>query len=99
MTHEGFGELAAGAVLGDLDPIEHAAWTGHRVGCPTCARLQDDLEAVAAEVALLTPRRRPPPALHDAVVEAIRADRETRGAADWPPGAGGPPGLAGPASA
>jgi hypothetical protein len=71
MDHGTFRELAAGAVLDDLDRTERIAFETHRVGCRTCRELVADLDAVAADLALAVPMRRPPADLRNAVLAAV----------------------------
>jgi hypothetical protein len=71
MDHGTFRELAAGAVLDDLDRTERIAFETHRVGCRTCRELVADLDAVAADLALAVPMRRPPADLRTAVLAAV----------------------------
>lgn len=73
MDHGTFRELAAGAVLDDLDRTERVAFEAHRVGCRPCRSLFEDLDAVAADLALAAPVRRPPADLRVAVMAAIGA--------------------------
>jgi anti-sigma factor RsiW len=55
--------LAAGAVLDDLEPEERAAYAAHRAACGACERLERELDAVLADLALAVPERVPPPGL------------------------------------
>jgi anti-sigma factor RsiW len=69
--HGGFRELVAGRALGDLEPGECEAVDQHLDACPACRALERDLELVMADLALASAPRRPPPALHAAVMAAI----------------------------
>lgn len=71
MDHRTFEQLAAGAVLDDLDQRERLAFETHRLSCPSCRSLVDDLLAVAADLALVSPPRQPPSGLRDAVMAAV----------------------------
>ncbi len=66
--------LAAGAVLGDLDPDEQARYDTHRAACDACRSLEVELDHVLADLALVVPERVPPPDLLDGIRAAIAAD-------------------------
>lgn len=74
MTHDDHRLLTAGAALGDLDPDEWPAAVEHQAACGDCARLSVELRASLTDLALLAPRRMPPPALAADILAAIRAD-------------------------
>ena len=71
MDHAGFRELAAGAVLDDLDPGELLRFEAHRAGCPSCGALVEDLLDVTADLASLAPARCVPEALRGSIFAAI----------------------------
>lgn len=71
MDHAEFRELAAGAVLGDLDGEEQVRFDAHRAGCRSCGSLVEDLLDVTAELATLAPARRVPGSLRGSVMTAI----------------------------
>jgi hypothetical protein len=71
MDHRTFEQLAAGAALDDLDHRERLAFETHRLSCPSCSALVDDLLDVTADLALASPPRRPPSSLRDAVMAAV----------------------------
>ena len=73
MDHDAFRELAAGAVLEDLDPGELERLDGHLAACPECAAVAEQLHDVVWDLALLTPEMAPPPTLQGAVLDAVRA--------------------------
>ena len=73
MDHAVFQELAAGAVLEDLDPSELERLEDHLAGCIDCSALSDRLHDVVWDLALLTPESAPPPALQGRVLQAVRA--------------------------
>jgi len=73
MDHGTYRQLAAGAVLDDLDQAEMVALDVHRATCHDCRDLLDGLGGVAFDLALAAPQRRPPPALRDAVLASVRA--------------------------
>lgn len=66
--------LAAGAVLEDLEPVEQRAYHAHRAACGECRRLEGELAAVLADLALTVPERMPPPDLLAGIRVAIHAD-------------------------
>jgi len=73
MDHAAFRELAAGAVLDDLDPIERDQLDDHLTGCPACRALGEQLDDVVWDLALLAPDMAPPRSLHGAVFDALLA--------------------------
>jgi anti-sigma factor RsiW len=73
MTHATAVLLAAGAALGDLDPAERAAYEAHRAACGACRRLEAELGAVVADLALVPPGRVPPPLVLAGIRQAISA--------------------------
>lgn len=73
IDHAGLQQLAAGAVLGDLDADERRVLDRHLSECLPCTRLAMDLRVVAGDLAASAPARRPPPHLLADVVGAIRA--------------------------
>jgi len=73
MAHTAFRELAAGAVLEDLDPTERERLDDHLAGCPACLALGEQLDDVAWDLALLVPEMSPPRSLHGAVFDALLA--------------------------
>jgi hypothetical protein len=73
MDHAILTELAAGAALEDLDPVERTELDDHLATCPRCQALVIDLEEVLADLALVAPELRPPARLRDEVLERLRA--------------------------
>jgi hypothetical protein len=73
MDHRAFRELAAGAALDDLEPIEAADLTDHMAACAPCRRDASELADVAALFALAAPARRPPATLKGDVLAALAA--------------------------
>jgi hypothetical protein len=65
--------LAAGAALEDLEPEEAVAWLTHRTGCNECRDLESDLTLVLEDLALIVPKRIPPPYLLETVRRSIGA--------------------------
>ena len=63
MSHSEYEELAAGYVLGALEPDDEQAFQRHLVGCPICEANLRELEAVAGELAYAAPPVEPPDTL------------------------------------
>jgi Anti-sigma-K factor rskA, C-terminal len=85
MDHAGFRELAAGAVLDDLDGEEQVRFEAHRAGCRSCGSLVEDLLDVTAELATLVPARAVPASLRGSVLAAIaRTGRDESSSPDRP---------------
>ena len=80
MDHSSFRELAAGAVLDDLDPAERTRLDDHLADCRECGLIADQLHDVVWDLALLSPEMAPPQSLHGAVFDALHAS--ATGAAD-----------------
>jgi anti-sigma-K factor RskA len=70
MDHGTYQQLAAGAVLGDLDRSERIAFEAHRATCRSCRSLVDELGSLAFDLSLAAPARRPPASLRAAVLAA-----------------------------
>jgi anti-sigma factor RsiW len=73
IDHLEYRELAAGAVLDDLDPAERDRLERHLATCPSCVTVSRQLDDVVWDLALLAPDVAPPASLHSAVVDAVRA--------------------------
>jgi anti-sigma-K factor RskA len=71
MDHGSFDQLAAGAVLEDLDPDEARLFAAHTSTCDACRALAGDLQATSADLAFAARPRRPPPGLRASVMTAI----------------------------
>jgi predicted anti-sigma-YlaC factor YlaD len=71
MDHAVLTELAAGAALEDLDPVERARLDAHLAACPRCRALVLELEDVLGDLALAAPELRPPAALRGQVLERL----------------------------
>jgi anti-sigma-K factor RskA len=63
MSHREFEELAAGYVLGALEPDDEHDFQRHLDGCATCEATVRELEAVAGELAYAAPPVDPPDTL------------------------------------
>jgi anti-sigma factor RsiW len=73
IDHTEYRELAAGAVLDDLDEGERDRLERHLATCSSCRAVSRQLDDVAWDLALLAPDVAPPPSLQTAVVEAVRS--------------------------
>ena len=107
MSHSELEELAAGYVLGALEPDDEHAFQRHLEGCPTCQATVRELEAVVGELAYSAPPVEPPDTVWAGIRRQIKPEAARRGAipgpAPAPAGQGGPapggPGTApGPAT-
>ena len=83
MSHSEFEELAAGYVLGALEPDDEHDFQRHLGGCETCEATVRELEAVAGELAYAAPPVDPPDTLWAGIRREIepQAARPTPGAA------------------
>jgi anti-sigma-K factor RskA len=63
MSHNEFEELAAGYVLGALEPDDEQYFRQHLGGCATCEANVRELEAVVGELAYAAPPVNPPETL------------------------------------
>jgi Anti-sigma-K factor rskA/Putative zinc-finger len=63
MSHSEYEELAAGYVLGALEPDDEQLFQRHLMGCPICEANLRELEAVAGELAHAVPPVEPPDTL------------------------------------
>ena len=107
MSHSELEELAAGYVLGALEPDDEHAFQRHLEGCPTCQATVRELEAVVGELAYSAPPVDPPDTVWAGIRRQIKPEAARRGPvpgpAPTPAGQGGPapggPGTApGPAT-
>ena len=60
MSHSEYEELAAGYVLGALEPDDEHVFQQHLGGCPVCEANVRELEAVVGELAYAAPPRSGP---------------------------------------
>jgi anti-sigma-K factor RskA len=79
MSHGEYEELAAGYVLGALEPDDEHAFQRHLDGCSVCAASVRDLEAVAGELAWAVNPVEPPPALRAAIRRKVGLSTRHRG--------------------
>ena len=78
MDHAAYRELAAGAVLDDLDPAERAGLDDHLGTCGGCRDEARALADVAGLMALAVPARQPPASLQGSVLAAVAASGRRR---------------------
>jgi anti-sigma factor RsiW len=95
MSHRELEELAAGYVLGALEPDDEHAFQRHLEGCPTCQATVRELEAVVGELAYSAPPVDPPDTVWAGIRRQIRPEAARRGAVAGPaptaaPGPGTP---------
>ena len=74
MSHSEFEELAAGYVLGALEPDDEHDFQRHLDGCDTCEATVRELEAVAGELAYAAPPVDPPDTLWAGIRREIRSE-------------------------
>jgi anti-sigma-K factor RskA len=74
MNHGEFEELAAGYVLGALEPDDEHAFQQHLGGCPICEASVRELEAVVGELAYSAPAVEPPDTVWAGIRREIRAE-------------------------
>jgi len=67
MSHAEYEQLAAGYVLGALEPDDEHLFQRHLDGCAVCAAGVRDLEDVAGALAYAAPPVEPPPALRASI--------------------------------
>jgi anti-sigma-K factor RskA len=92
MSHPEYEELAAGYVLGALEPDDEHTFQQHLGGCPVCEANVRELEAVAGELAYAAPPVEPPDSLWAGIRRQVRPEAARRPAIPAVPaaGAGGP---------
>ena len=93
MSHSEFEELAAGYVLGALEPDDEHDFRRHLDGCATCEANVRELEAVVGELAYAAPPVDPPDTLWAGIRREIRPEAARR--TSIPAAAPGPPAGAG----
>jgi anti-sigma-K factor RskA len=91
MSHSEYEELAAGYVLGALEPDDEHTFQQHLGGCPVCRATLRELEAVAVELAYAAPPVEPPDTLWAGIRRQVRPEAARRPAVPAVPavGAGG----------
>ena len=93
MSHSEYEELAAGYVLGALEPDDEHAFQQHLSGCSVCEANVRELEAVVGELAYAAPPVDPPDTLWAGIRREIRPEAARR--TSIPAAAPGPPAGAG----
>jgi anti-sigma factor RsiW len=83
MSHIELEELAAGYVLGALEPDDEQAFQRHLEGCPTCQANVRELEAVVGELAYSAPPVDPPETVWAGIRRQIKPEAR-RGAVPRP---------------
>ena len=84
MSHSEFEELAAGYVLGALEPDDEHDFQRHLGGCATCEANVRELEAVVGELAYAVPPVDPPDTLWAGIRREIQPEAAPRGATQRP---------------
>jgi anti-sigma-K factor RskA len=84
MSHSEFEELAAGYVLGALEPDDEQAFRRHLEGCAVCEANVRELEAVVGELAYAVPQVDPPDTVWAGIRREIRPEAARRPAAPPP---------------
>jgi len=88
MSHSEYEELAAGYVLGALEPDDEHVFQQHLSGCPVCEANVRELEAVTGELAHAAPPVEPPATLWAGIQREIRPEAARRPAVPAVPVAG-----------
>jgi anti-sigma-K factor RskA len=74
MNHSEYEELAAGYVLGALEPDDEHVFQRHLDGCPICEANVRELEAVVGRLAYSAPAVEPPGTVWAGIRREIRSD-------------------------
>jgi Anti-sigma-K factor rskA/Putative zinc-finger len=85
MSHSEFEELAAGYVLGALEPDDEQDFRRHLDGCAACEANVRELKAVAGELAYAAPPVDPPDTLWTGIRREIQPEAARPGAVPEPP--------------
>jgi hypothetical protein len=80
MSHSEYEELAAGYVLGALEPDDEHVFQQHLGGCAICEANVRELEAVVGELAYAVPPVDPPDTVWAGIWREIRPEAARRGA-------------------
>jgi anti-sigma-K factor RskA len=75
MSHGEFEQLAAGFVLGALEPDDQRVFVEHLRACETCPQAVRELEEVLGKLAYTAPPVEPPPALRQAIMREVGSTR------------------------
>jgi anti-sigma-K factor RskA len=79
MSHGEFEELAAGYVLGALEPDDEHVFRRHLDGCDACEATVRELEEVSGRLAYAAPQLEPPDTVWAGIRRQIRSDAAGRG--------------------
>jgi Anti-sigma-K factor rskA/Putative zinc-finger len=74
MSHSEYEELAAGYVMGALEPDDEHVFQRHLDGCPVCEANVRELEAVVGELAYAVPPADPPDTVWAGIRREIRSE-------------------------
>jgi anti-sigma-K factor RskA len=88
MSHSEYEELAAGYVLGALEPDDEHVFRRHLEGCAACEANVRELEAVVGELAYAAPQVEPPDTVWAGIRREIRPEAARRPAVPRPDTAG-----------
>lgn len=80
MSHTDFEQLAAGYVLGALEPDDENAFQRHLEGCAACEASVRELEAVVGALAWSATPAEPPEALRASIMREVSATARPRAA-------------------
>jgi anti-sigma-K factor RskA len=80
MTHTDFEQLAAGYVLGALEPDDEHTFRRHLEGCATCEAAVRELEGVVGALAYTATPVEPPPSLRASIRREISGTARPRSA-------------------
>lgn len=86
MSHAEYEQLAAGYVLGALEPDDEHLFQHHLKGCATCESSVRELEEVAGALAYAPPPVEPPAALRASIRRKVGATARPRGVVSFRPG-------------
>jgi len=78
MSHAEFEQLAAGYVLGALEPDDEQLFRRHLDGCAICESSVRELEEVAGSLAYAVPSVEPPAALRTSILRGVGATARPR---------------------
>jgi anti-sigma-K factor RskA len=90
MNHADFEQLAAGFVLGSLEPDDEVAFNRHLPGCVVCQNTVRELESVIGELAYSVPQVEPPRSLRTALRREVGLTSRSRGLLAFRPSLGRP---------
>ncbi len=85
LSHAEYEQLAAGYVLGALEPDDEHAFSRHLSGCATCQATVRALEGAAASLAAAVPPVEPPATLRASIRRKVGLSARHRGLLAWRP--------------